>query len=77
MQPNFDNPKVFCERCDKKHKIEVMCDVYKKWLEKFSISEVMLALTCNYPPETAIGSTVLIQGGKIYGDKASLNKFYI
>lgn len=37
----------------------------------------MLAQRCSYDPSTAEGHSVLIQNGQIYGDKSSLNKYFI
>ena len=37
----------------------------------------MLAQKCNYSPGTADGHSVLILNGQVYGDKSSLNKYFI
>ena len=37
----------------------------------------MLAQKCSYNPGTADGHSVLILNGQVYGDKSSLNKYFI
>jgi hypothetical protein len=68
---------VFCSTCSKKHKSRIDCSIYREWKQKFNKEEIMLAQKCNYSPGTADGHSVLILNGQVYGDKSSLNKYFI
>lgn len=63
--------------CNKKHKSRIECEIYQEWKSKFKKDQIILQQKCLYKPETANDHSVLIKYGWVFGDKSSINAYFL